>query len=79
MEGEINAFNIVNRDIAMQSAQKIDDLIASGKDPGPLSGVPIALKDNLCTRGIPTTCSSKILEGWEPPYDATVVERLRSA
>lgn len=79
MEGEINAFNIVNRDIAMESAQKIDDLIASGKDPGPLSGVPIALKDNLCTRGIPTTCSSKILEGWEPPYDATVVERLRSA
>ena len=79
MEGEINAFNIVNRDIAMQSAQKIDDLIASGKDPGPLSGVPIALKDNLCTRGIPTTCSSKILEGWEPPYDATVVDRLRSA
>jgi aspartyl-tRNA(Asn)/glutamyl-tRNA(Gln) amidotransferase subunit A len=46
---------------------------------GPLAGVPIALKDNMCTRGIPTTCSSRILEGWLPPYDATVVERLRQA
>ena len=42
-------------------------------------GVPVALKDNLCTRGIPTTCSSKILEGWRPPYDATVVERIAAA
>ena len=41
--------------------------------------MPVALKDNLCTRGIPTTCSSRILEGWRPPYDATVVERLRAA
>ena len=44
--------------------------------PGPLAGVPIALKDNLCTRGVPTTCSSRILEGWRPPYDATVVDRV---
>jgi aspartyl-tRNA(Asn)/glutamyl-tRNA(Gln) amidotransferase subunit A len=48
-------------------------------DPGPLAGVPVALKDNLCTRGIPTTCSSKILDGWRPPYDATVVTKLRGA
>ena len=48
-------------------------------DPGPLAGVPVALKDNLCTRGVPTTCSSRILDGWCPPYDATVVERLRAA
>ena len=48
-------------------------------DPGPLAGVPVALKDNLCTRGVPTTCSSRILDGWRPPYDATVVERLRAA
>ncbi len=51
----------------------------AGEDPGPLAGVPLALKDNMCTRGIPTTCSSRILEGWRPPYDATVVQRVRDA
>ncbi len=54
-------------------------VVAAGDDPGPLAGVPLALKDNMCTRGVPTTCSSKILEGWRPPYDATVVTRLRAA
>ena len=63
----------------METAATIDEMVASGRDPGPLAGVPVALKDNLCTRALATTCSSKILEGWEPPYDATVVERLRSA
>ena len=53
--------------------------MAAGRDPGPLAGVPVALKDNMCTRGVPTTCSSRILEGWLPPYDATVVSRLRDA
>ena len=53
--------------------------VAAGEDPGPLAGVPVALKDNLCTRGVPTTCSSRILEGWRPPYDATVVTRLAAA
>ena len=52
---------------------------AKGEPVGPLAGVPVALKDNLCTRGVPTTCSSRMLEGWRPPYDATVVQRLRSA
>ena len=55
----------------------MDAAVAEGGDPGPLAGVPVALKDNLCTRGVPTTCSSRILEGWRPPYDATVVTRLR--
>ena len=54
-------------------------MVAAGRDPGPLAGVPIALKDNLCTRGVATTCSSRILEGWEPPYTATVVERVLAA
>src|SRR6202035_4680014 len=61
------------------AADAVDAAVAAGRDPGPLAGVPVALKDNLCTRGIPTTCSSRILDGWRPPYDATVVERLRGA
>lgn len=78
-DGELNAFNLVTADAARAEAQAVDAAVAAGDDPGPLAGVPVALKDNMCTRGIPTTCSSKILEGWEPPYDATVVTRLRSA
>ena len=76
-DGEINAFNIVTADQARAQADAIDSAIASGKSVGALAGVPIALKDNLCTRGVATTCSSKILEGWKPPYDATVVSTLR--
>ncbi|HEY1466910.1 MAG TPA: amidase family protein, partial [Acidimicrobiales bacterium] len=78
-ESEVHAFNLVLADEARRQAAAIDELVAAGRDPGPLAGVPIALKDNLCTRGIPTTCSSRILEGWRPPYDATVVDRLRAA
>jgi len=78
-EAEVHAFNLVLADEARAAAAEIDARIAAGEDCGPLAGVPIALKDNLCTRGIPTTCSSRILEGWRPPYDATVVERLRAA
>jgi len=78
-EGEIHAFNLVLQDSARNTAARIDADIAAGKDCGPLAGVPIALKDNMCTRGVPTTCSSKILEGWKPPYDATVVTRLHQA
>jgi aspartyl-tRNA(Asn)/glutamyl-tRNA(Gln) amidotransferase subunit A len=78
-EGDIHAFNLVLRDEAIAMADAVDAAVARGEDPGPLAGVPVALKDNLCTRGIPTTCSSRILEGWRPPYDATVVTRLREA
>ena len=78
-EGEIHAFNLVTADAARRDAAAIDATVGRGDDPGPLAGVPVALKDNLCTRGVPTTCSSRILEGWKPPYDATVVERLRRA
>ena len=72
-EGEIHAFNLVMADEARAAADDVDRRVAAGEDPGPLAGVPVALKDNLCTRGVPTTCSSRILEGWRPPYDATVV------
>ena len=67
------------RDEARAAADAVDAAVAARRRPGPLAGVPVALKDNLCTRGVPTTCASRILEGWRPPYDATVVARLRAA
>jgi aspartyl-tRNA(Asn)/glutamyl-tRNA(Gln) amidotransferase subunit A len=78
-EGDIGAFNTRTDDAAREQAASIDAAVAAGEDPGPLAGVPMALKDNLCTRGVETTCSSAILEGWKPPYDATVVQRLAAA
>jgi aspartyl-tRNA(Asn)/glutamyl-tRNA(Gln) amidotransferase subunit A len=78
-DAEVHAFLLVLDDEALAQADAVDAAVARGQDPGPLAGVPVALKDNLCTRGIPTTCGSKILEGWRPPYDATVVEKLRAS
>jgi aspartyl-tRNA(Asn)/glutamyl-tRNA(Gln) amidotransferase subunit A len=78
-ESDIRAFNLVTATQARAQADAIDAAIAAGQPVGPLAGVPIAIKDNMCTHGIDTTCSSKILEGWKPPYDATVVSRLRDA
>ncbi|MDW3175815.1 MAG: Asp-tRNA(Asn)/Glu-tRNA(Gln) amidotransferase subunit GatA [Acidimicrobiia bacterium] len=78
-EGDVHAFNLVLADDARAEAEAVDARIATGEDVGPLAGVPVALKDNMCTRGVPTTCSSKILDGWKPPYTATVVDRLREA
>jgi aspartyl-tRNA(Asn)/glutamyl-tRNA(Gln) amidotransferase subunit A len=78
-DDEIHAFNLVLADEARAAAAAIDARVGAGDDPGPLAGVPVALKDNMCTRGIATTCSSRILDGWRPPYDATVVQRLAAA
>ena len=78
-EPEISAFNHVMADEARAAAAEIDAAAARGQTPGPLAGVPLAVKDNLCTWDAPTTCSSRILEGWRPPYDATAVQRLRAA
>ena len=75
----MHAFNLVIADAARAAADEVDAAVAAGRDPGPLAGVPIALKDNLCTRGVTTTCSSRILEHWVPPYDATVVQRVVAA
>src|SRR5262249_14762411 len=72
-DGEIHAFNLVMEEDALAAADAVDAAVGRGEDPGPLAGVPVALKDNLCTRGVATTCSSKILDAWEPPYTATVV------
>jgi len=76
---EINSFNTIAKDQAMKAAAVVDQKIAKGEPVGPLAGVPVGVKDVLCTKGIETTCSSKILEGWVPPYDATVVEHLKAA
>ena len=78
-DGEIGAFNLVLAEEALADADRVDAALDRGEPAGPLAGVPVALKDNLCTRGIPTTCSSRMLEGWRPPYSATVVERLKAA
>ncbi len=76
---ELHAFTLVTADVAREQAAAVDRAVADGRDPGPLCGVPVAVKDNLCTRGIETTCSSRILAGWRPPYEATAVRRLRDA
>jgi aspartyl-tRNA(Asn)/glutamyl-tRNA(Gln) amidotransferase subunit A len=78
-DGEVHAFLTVLTDQALTRADEVDAEVAAGRDPGPLAGVPVALKDNLCTRGSATTCASRILEGWRPPYDATVVTSLCQA
>ena len=78
-DDEVHAFLHVTQDRARTQAERVDAAIAAGEQVGPLAGVPIALKDNMCTRGEPTTAGSKILEGWHPPYDATVVTRLEEA
>ncbi|MFM2077880.1 MAG: aspartyl/glutamyl-tRNA(Asn/Gln) amidotransferase subunit [Actinomycetota bacterium] len=78
-EKDIHAFNHVMADEARAAAAAVDEAVARGDDPGPLAGVTVALKDNMCTRGVPTTCSSRILEGWKPPYDGTVVARLKAS
>ncbi len=75
-EDEVHAFNLVMADAARERAARIDAEVKKGGKVGRLAGVTIALKDNMCTRGVDTTCSSKILAGWKPPYDATVVRRL---
>lgn len=75
---KINAYISLN-DRAMESAKKVDDVIAKNEEPGLLAGVPFGIKDMLCTRGLRTTAASRILENFVPPYSATVVERLESS
>jgi aspartyl-tRNA(Asn)/glutamyl-tRNA(Gln) amidotransferase subunit A len=78
-EPQIQAFLKVTAELARKQADAVDARIAAGETVGPLAGVPVVLKDNLCTRGTETTCGSKILAGFVPPYDATVVQKLEHA
>ncbi|WP_075860369.1 Asp-tRNA(Asn)/Glu-tRNA(Gln) amidotransferase subunit GatA [Carboxydothermus pertinax] len=79
VEPKIQAYVTVTRELGLKMAREVDEKITRGEDPGPLAGVPVAIKDNMSTAGIRTTCSSKILESYIPPYDATVVEKLKAA
>ena len=80
---ELNVFLHVDETGALAAARRVDERVANGDDVGggtmALAGVPIALKDNLCQRGVPTTAGSRILKGWRPPYSATVVTRVLAA
>ena len=77
VEPEVHALVTITDELTLKQAQKADKLIAAG-DTNPLTGIPVLIKDNICTKGIPTTCSSKMLENFVPPYDATVVEKLNN-
>src|SRR4051812_6898837 len=78
-DSKIKAFLLVDPDAALARAKEIDDRRAAGKPVGKLGGMPVAIKDVICTQGVKTTCASKILQNFVPPYDATVVQKLKAA
>ncbi|MCG4584942.1 Asp-tRNA(Asn)/Glu-tRNA(Gln) amidotransferase subunit GatA, partial [Anaerosalibacter bizertensis] len=77
VEDKIDAFITLNKDEALKAAEEVDRKIQNGEEVGMLSGIPIAIKDNISTKGLKTTCGSKMLENYIPPYDATVIENIR--
>ena len=79
VDDRVHAFLHVDADAALETARAVDRKRAAGEGLGPLAGVPLALKDVLTMKGVPTTCGSRILQGWRPPYDSSVVQRLRAA
>jgi aspartyl-tRNA(Asn)/glutamyl-tRNA(Gln) amidotransferase subunit A len=79
VEDRVKAYVTVTEEAALAQADAVDAARARGEALSPLAGIPLALKDNLCTLGVETTCSSKILQGFKPPYSATVVDRLQAA
>ncbi len=76
-ESKIDAFISLQEDKAIQKAKELDEKIKNGERVGKLAGIPIAIKDNMCTSGVKTTCASKMLENFVPPYDATVIKKLQ--
>jgi len=77
LDPKVHAYLSLNEEQALRSAKAADEALAAGRSPGRLAGVPVAVKDNICTTDFPTTCASKMLEKFRPPYDAHVVECLR--
>nr|WP_275941023.1 Asp-tRNA(Asn)/Glu-tRNA(Gln) amidotransferase subunit GatA [Tepidanaerobacter syntrophicus] len=77
VEKDIDAYLYLDTEQALKQADKVDRLIASGKELEPLGGLPIGIKDNMCTKGMTTTCASRMLANFVPPYDATVVKKLK--
>ncbi|MEH1126590.1 Asp-tRNA(Asn)/Glu-tRNA(Gln) amidotransferase subunit GatA [Micromonospora sp. CPCC 206061] len=79
VDDRVHAFLHVDAEGALAAATAVDERRAAGEALGPLAGVPVAVKDIIATKGVPSTAASKILEGWRPPYDATIVSRMRDA
>ena len=79
VDGELGAFLYLDSEKAIAAAKEADNRRKLGAPLGKFDGIPIALKDNICTTDMPTTCASKMLEGYRPPYDAFVTEKLKAA
>ncbi|MEQ8959421.1 MAG: Asp-tRNA(Asn)/Glu-tRNA(Gln) amidotransferase subunit GatA [Coleofasciculus sp. C2-GNP5-27] len=79
LEPKIHSFLHITADYALEQAGQVDAKIAAGEEIGMLAGIPIGIKDNMCTQGIPTTCASRILENFVPPYESTVTQKLKDA
>ena len=77
VEGKIRACVTITEDVALRQAKEVDDYIRTSRQIAPLTGIPALIKDVICTKGIRTTCGTKILENFVPPYDATVIEKLK--
>ena len=78
LDGNVKSYITVTGDLARKQAKAVDAKLAAGETIGMLAGIPMAVKDNMCTEGIPTTCASRMLEGFKPQYSATVVEKLKA-